>query len=698
LLIVSVWILLVIGLGPDFGLGGDDVLILSQPLREAFLKNAVGSPYISMMQGRGYLLLAYVKIYEHLNYSAIAMQWLFLSLLLINGILFFILLRHFYNVWIALICAIFFMFYANKAEFIVAPSGGLYHLVLGFLLICLIILYETNWSWKNKFFLISFFYWLSLHLYEILILVSPLVPLYFAYITRNDRTSRTLSNWLISFLPIGLGGIHIYLLASSAGPIWNRSGHVTYPGILQRIPEIFYFNLDALLGFRHWEIVKIFVPGFFSLVEKDEYRLVIFFTAALCVVIIIVTLVTILASRLKVELINSKKKTFIFFGFYLLLISGLISFPVAKEFTPERLTYLPSLGLSIILGQIISLRFFGQGILIGIFGLWTLIEGVSLRMTLFNASEIAQFDNQILKQLSSYNIQPNLGDTIFISTSPRKLEQVFINQPARFEGGNAQPLLLLLYQDLLRNGMKTPIPFHKMINYSTNIRRPPFLNDDPSFLNILKPLAYESGRLYAFNYNTNNQLCEINSLITKEEGQVIWKNNFKNLLLEKNQCRINIYIPREIEKKVQSNYPSNFLSGIDFTRQGYPNFIREVSGVADWEPLGRWTVLDESRKNSNKAILKFYPNLPERFKLEITANAFGPNSFYPTLVTIGNQTKQIVISEKYGQTYSLFYEGDGGKNIIKIEPPQPISPLEMNLSPDQRKIGVRLISIKIYEY
>ena len=96
--------------------------------------------------------------------------------------------------------------------------------------------------------------------------------------------------------------------------------------------------------------------------------------------------------------------------------------------------------------------------------------------------------------------------------------------------------------------------------------------------------------------------------------------------------------------------------------------------------------------------LKFYPNLPERFKLEITANAFGPNSFYPTLVTIGNQTKQIVISEKYGQTYSLLYEGVGGENIIKIEPPQPISPLEMNLSPDQRKIGVRLISIKIYEY
>ena len=143
-------------------------------------------------------------------------------------------------------------------------------------------------------------------------------------------------------------------------------------------------------------------------------------------------------------------------------------------------------------------------------------------------------------------------------------------------------------------------------------------------------------------------------------------------------------------------YEATLAEGIDFTKQGYPNFLAEVSGMSGYEPWGRWT----EAAAGPVAKFRFKQALPKTFTLEITANAFGPNYGAPVKVRVGGIEKTFVITPpktwKEADTYRLAFETDGTADTMEITPPKATSPNEIDpKNGDTRKLGIAFISLKI---
>ena len=142
---------------------------------------------------------------------------------------------------------------------------------------------------------------------------------------------------------------------------------------------------------------------------------------------------------------------------------------------------------------------------------------------------------------------------------------------------------------------------------------------------------------------------------------------------------------------IRNGYIANIENGIDFRVEGYPSFLRNVSGVDGRESGGRWT-------NANLypfAKITFKAALPKKFKLELQGLAYGPNAELPTIIRVGSELKKITLTGD-AKTYELQFSNSDDVKTIEIEPPKPTSPKDLNsLSSDTRKIGIRLISLKI---
>src|SRR5450759_2078691 len=72
---------------------------------------------------------------------------------------------------------------------------------------------------------------------------------------------------------------------------------------------------------------------------------------------------------------------------------------------------------------------------------------------------------------------------------------------------------------------------------------------------------------------------------------------------------------------VQGGYNATLAEGIQFAaKPNYPSFIKSVTGMSGYEPIGRWT-------EGKKVVFTFTQNLPTTFTLEFDlAGAFGPNA------------------------------------------------------------------------
>jgi len=143
--------------------------------------------------------------------------------------------------------------------------------------------------------------------------------------------------------------------------------------------------------------------------------------------------------------------------------------------------------------------------------------------------------------------------------------------------------------------------------------------------------------------------------------------------------------------EMPNQYQSTLSEGIDFKREGYPNFIVKVSGVDGREDWGRWTNADLSPS----AKFQFKSPLPKKFTLELQANPFGPNGVVP--ISIGSSLQSLALNHP-DATYTLVFDNPDGSDVIIITPQRPTSPKEINpASTDTRKLGVGLISLKIKE-
>lgn len=145
----------------------------------------------------------------------------------------------------------------------------------------------------------------------------------------------------------------------------------------------------------------------------------------------------------------------------------------------------------------------------------------------------------------------------------------------------------------------------------------------------------------------------------------------------------------EIQTNFSSNlYPATLEQGIDFSQKSYPRFLKYVAGLAGAEFWGRW-----SDANQGKQIyLGFREPLPNKFTLELTAKAYGENSQYPTIIRIGQETRELIISNDQ-KTYQVVFDSVNDADVIEVIPPRPAS-IQPN-SEETRRLGIGLVKLKI---
>lgn len=134
-------------------------------------------------------------------------------------------------------------------------------------------------------------------------------------------------------------------------------------------------------------------------------------------------------------------------------------------------------------------------------------------------------------------------------------------------------------------------------------------------------------------------------------------------------------------------YDATPAEGIDFRRREVANCLSDISGLSIAENWGRWSDADFIK-------LTFIEPLPRHFILHIRAQAFGPNVGQRTRITIGKETETFTPSASM-HDFSLHFDRPGPSTAIQIQPPTPISPRDLGMSEDNRKLGIGLQLLRI---
>lgn len=126
---------------------------------------------------------------------------------------------------------------------------------------------------------------------------------------------------------------------------------------------------------------------------------------------------------------------------------------------------------------------------------------------------------------------------------------------------------------------------------------------------------------------------------------------------------------------------------LSFKDANWPHLINSVKGLSVAEHWGTWSASDE-------VTFVFTEPLPERFELQLTASAFGPNTGAEFQVTVGTRSYHFSLSES-PQTRSLIVENPTGANTMKFIVPHPASPREWHGGDDDRLLGMAFHEMSI---
>ena len=140
-------------------------------------------------------------------------------------------------------------------------------------------------------------------------------------------------------------------------------------------------------------------------------------------------------------------------------------------------------------------------------------------------------------------------------------------------------------------------------------------------------------------------------------------------------------------------YPASINEGIDFKRQGYPDFLRYVTGLSQAESWGRWS---DAFFGGPVVQFGFRKPLPEKFILEFQAIPYTGNNQLPTKVKVGNQEQIIFINGDVNKKYKLVFDNKEKSNLIEFYPPNPTYPRQINPKDlDPRKLGIGFVALHV---
>jgi phosphoglycerol transferase len=163
---------------------------------------------------------------------------------------------------------------------------------------------------------------------------------------------------------------------------------------------------------------------------------------------------------------------------------------------------------------------------------------------------------------------------------------------------------------------------------------------------------------------------------------------------------------RVFQEKMGERYDSTLEDGINFTKPGYPNFLRDISGLSNSENWGRWS---DAKDAGEKVKITFAKPLPKKFLIEIKLKAYGPNQLEPIDILVGEEKFKILLNPNIEndkiQTILINVEqkqSSPSTDSIILIPPKPTSPPKPpDFNPsnpgrtDQRLLGIGLVNLRI---
>lgn len=126
---------------------------------------------------------------------------------------------------------------------------------------------------------------------------------------------------------------------------------------------------------------------------------------------------------------------------------------------------------------------------------------------------------------------------------------------------------------------------------------------------------------------------------------------------------------------------------INFRKFNWPGIVSRTRGLSGAEPWGVWSA-------SDIVSFEFYRPLPLKFRVDLTAFAFGPNVGKAFEVSVANSIAQLTLSAAPEQR-TFEFDNHKNSNVLSIRVPSPVSPKELALSADERKLGIGLVQMKI---
>jgi phosphoglycerol transferase len=140
--------------------------------------------------------------------------------------------------------------------------------------------------------------------------------------------------------------------------------------------------------------------------------------------------------------------------------------------------------------------------------------------------------------------------------------------------------------------------------------------------------------------------------------------------------------------KLGVRYQATYTSGIDFSKAGWPDFIKDASGIGANEPWGRWSL-------GHEVDLTFFQPLPQHFNLDLVVTPFGPNVGKDLTIEIGSRMYKVNVPT--GNFHVSIPVDLLGEKVdeIKLGPAVVTSPKELGLSQDDRPIAIGLVHLSI---
>jgi len=144
--------------------------------------------------------------------------------------------------------------------------------------------------------------------------------------------------------------------------------------------------------------------------------------------------------------------------------------------------------------------------------------------------------------------------------------------------------------------------------------------------------------------------------------------------------------------------PSHYLAspeqGIDFSRAGWPDFVRNSSGFTLPEAGSRWTVTDRTSSPTLFLNRRFSGPLCIEMMMQPSPAERGQN----VRIMLGTNVGEVQLNEPGPAAYRVSFEDARAADTLQFQfaGPVPRNDQFVPRSPDPRRLGVRISTLRIF--